>query len=259
MPSLRDIAARFRQALLPRRSGERLGAESQQYWTGKIDDLLGQNSHWRGHGIFKNDALWLAVGRQQLEIYHELARVAGHSGRVNRMVEWGCGGGAMAVHFAREADHYYGIDVSRPSLDECARQLSAEQIPGFAPILIDVTRPEDALERITADVDVVISFYVFELIPTPEYGARLLDVICQLLRPGGLAMIQVKYATLHWRTAPRPRDYAGNLAHNTTYRIEEFWELAQAHSLTPRAVKLVPQDKIVSDVRYAYFLLQKPE
>jgi hypothetical protein len=123
-------------------------------------------------------------------------------------------------------------------------------------VLIDVDNPEAAAAQITQPCDVFLSFYVFELIPTPEYGARILCTAAELLAPGGIALIQVKYRTASWRTLSRGRDYVSGLANMTTYRIEEFWTLAHECGLQPETVSLEPKNPL--DERYAYFLLTKP-
>ena len=175
-----------------------------------------------------------------------------------RVVEWGCGGGANAVHFAREAEQFVGVDVSQASLDECGRQLNGEGLGDrWTPVLADVENPEAAAARIEP-CDLFLCVYVFELIPGPEYGERLLRIARDRLHPGGMALVQIKYATDDWRTRPRRWAYKLNLANTTTFRIEAFWQLAENCGLTPRAVTLVPEDRLVGDERYAYFLLMKP-
>ncbi|MEU0531253.1 hypothetical protein [Amycolatopsis tolypomycina] len=71
-------------------------------------------------------------------------------------------------------------------------------------------------------------------------------------RPGGLALIQIKYDAGRRRTKPRRRAYRSGLAEMTTYPIDGFWQLAQRCGLTPQAVHLIPKNE-----RYAYFFLLK--
>lgn len=123
----------------------------------------------------------------------------------------------------------------------------------FRPVAIDVADPEAAVPQIGGGCDIFLSFYVFELIATPEYGERLLRIAHQVLAPGGLGLIQIKYDTGGWRTRSRRRSYRRRLAEMTTYRIDEFWKLAVRCGLTPKAVTLVPVNEL--DRRYAYFFL----
>lgn len=95
-----------------------------------------------------------------------------------------------------------------------------------------------------------------ELIPTPEYGERLLRIAHRMLRPGGVALIQIKYSNGRWATRPRRRSYRSGVAEMTTYRIDEFWQLAQTCGFVAETVELVPRNEL--DERYAYFLLRRP-
>ncbi|MFC5993283.1 class I SAM-dependent methyltransferase, partial [Pseudonocardia hispaniensis] len=166
---------------------------------------------------------------------------------------WGCGGGANAVAFAPQAREFIGVDVSPESLRECERQVARVCDTPFRPVLIDVAAPEAALEAIPGPCEAFLSFYVFELLPTPAYGERILRIAHRLLAPGGLALIQIKYDTGSWRTKPRGRSYRFGPAGMTSYPIPAFWQLAQRCGLRPEYVHLVPRDEL--DERYAYFLL----
>lgn len=172
-----------------------------------------------------------------------------------RVVEWGCGGDANAVHFAPRAEEFIGVDVSMEPLRECEKQVLAVCETPFRPIAIDVAEPEAAIAQVEGWCDVFVSFYVFELIPSPEYGERLLRIAAELLAPGGLALIQIKYDAGRWRTKPRRRAYRSGLAEMTTYPIDGFWQLAQRCGFVPQAVHLVPRNEL--DERYAYFFLLK--
>jgi len=125
------------------------------------------------------------------------------------------------------------------------------------PVLVDAADPEAALGRVQGPCDLFISTYVFELLPTPEYGIRVLRIAYELLAPGGMAMVQIKYKEANLTTASRRWGYARNLAWNATYRIEEFWLLAQECGFSPKMVTLLPEQPLVNDRNYAYFLLLK--
>ena len=235
----------------------KLIGDSQSYWNGPSDRSLKQNSHWRGEGIFADDSRWLALGYQHLRLYEEFARAVRMNFPLKRVVEWGCGGGINAVHFGRLADEFYGIDISSSSLEECGRQMTAAGLNNFTPILIDAEDPEAALGRVQNPCDLFVSTYVFELLPTPEYGIRVLRIAHELLTAGGIAMIQIRYSEGNAETRSRAWAYARNLARNTTYRIENFWQASEHCGFTPKMVTLQPQQPLVNDGNYAYFLLQK--
>ncbi len=237
-------------------SQRRIAADAQDYWQQPAGDRWRANSHWRDAPGFRENDLWSAIGRDHLELFERGARMTGFTRSWNRIVDWGCGGGANAVAFAPRAEHYFGVDISGETLKECEREVADACATPFTPVSIDVDEPEAALRQITEPCDVFLSFYVFELIPTPEYGERLLRIAARLLAPGGLALIQIKYDPGSWRTRPRRRNYRSGLAEMTTYPIAAFWELAERCGLEPETVQLVPHNAL--DRHYAYFFLSKP-
>ena len=235
----------------------KLIVDSQAYWNNSFDPSRKQNSHWRGVGRFAEDSSWLAIGLDHLRLYEEFARVVNLKQPLRRVVEWGCGGGMNAVHFGRLADEFYGVDISSSSLEECARQMTAFGLSNFRPILIDAANPEELLDRVQGHCDLFISMYVFELLPTPEYGIRILRIAYEMLAAGGISIIQIKYCEGNAKTRSRAWAYAKNLGWNATYRIEEFWEATQQCGFTPKMLTLLPRQPLVNDQNYAYFLLQK--
>jgi hypothetical protein len=251
------LEAALRHSLGIVESEAKLIGDSQNYWNEGGDRSFKQNSHWRGVGVFADDSRWLALGNENLRIYEDFARAVGLQHPLERVVEWGCGGGVNAVHFGQFAEEFCGIDISRASLEECARQMKTAGLDNFRPIFIDAANPEAAVSQTKGPCQLLISTYVFELLPTPEYGTRVLRIAHQLLAPGGMAMIQIKYNEANWSTGSRAWGYARNIPRIVTYRIEEFWQSAEACGFTPRMVTLVPKQPLVQDQNYAYFLLQK--
>jgi len=235
----------------------RISADSQDYWRRPAGATWQANSHWQDSPAFSENDLWQKIGHEHLELFEAGARMADFTRPWNRVLEWGCGGGANAVHFAPRADEFIGVDISEETLRECDKQLTDVCDTPFKAVAIDVADPEAAVDQVAGWCDIFLSFYVFELIPTPEYGERLLRIAHELLAPGGLALIQIKYATGRWRTKPRRRSYRSGLAEMTTYPIDSFWETAARCGLTPKAVHLVPKNEL--DERYAYFFLSKDE
>jgi 2-polyprenyl-3-methyl-5-hydroxy-6-metoxy-1,4-benzoquinol methylase len=236
-------------------SDEAIARAAQSLWNSSSDTLRKSDAHWRGAGSFSNDDLWLNIGRGNLARYRSFGRAIEFDRELHTIVDWGCGGGANAVQFGPLSETYFGVDVSAASLDECRRQATAAGTLDFRPVLIEVDQPEAALDLIGRSCDLFLCTYVFELVPTREYGLRILRIAERLLAPGGMAFVQIKYDTGSWRTAPYRRSYLRNFAAMTTYRIDQFWLAAESCGLTPRLVELVPDDAL--DPRYAYFLLVK--
>lgn len=238
-----------------RQPESRISADAQDYWQHSADATWRGNSHWRDAPVFGGTDVWDRIGAQHLELFDAGARMCGFDRPWHRVLEWGCGGGANAVHFAPRAEEFIGVDISTETLQECEKQVRAVCETPFRPIAIDVADPEAAVARIEGPCDVFLSCYVFELVPTPEYGERLLRIAHDVLAPGGLALIQIKYSDGRWRTRSRRRAYRRGLAEMTTYPIDAFWQLSQRCGFVPKAVHLVPRNEL--DERYAYFFLAR--
>lgn len=250
-----DTAHRLLATAGLRQSEIKISSDAQAYWNSPETARWRSDSHWRTGAAFAGTDLWSEIGRRHLTIFERATRTVGFQRNWGRVLEWGCGGGANAVHFAPRADEFIGVDVSAESLAECGREVAAVTDTPWRPVLIDVAEPEQALREVPG-CDVWMSFYVFELVPSPEYGQRLLSIARRMLSSGGLALVQIKYSDGRWATRSRYRSYRSGLASMTTYRIEEFWVLAERSGLVPETVELVPRNEL--DERYAYFLLRRP-
>ncbi|MEV5978429.1 class I SAM-dependent methyltransferase [Streptomyces sp. NPDC052114] len=251
----RETALRALAGLGLSQSESKISSDAQQYWARPGGRAWEKDSHWRAAPGFDSTDLWSRVGEPHLELFDKGARMVDFCRPWDRVVEWGCGGGANAVHFAPRAEEFVGVDISTETLDECAKQVAAVCATPFRPVRIDVAKPEAALRQINGPCDIFLCFYVFELIPTPEYGERVLRIAHSMLAPGGLALIQVKYDDGRWLTKSRRRFRPSALADLTTYPIASFWTLAARCGFTPEMIHLVPKNEL--DERYAYFLLGK--
>jgi SAM-dependent methyltransferase len=253
----RDAAHRVLAAVGIRQNEARIAADSQSYWADPDSARWTSGSHWCDAPVFAGRDVWSEIGARHLEMFERGARMVEFKQPWTRVLEWGCGGGANAVHFAPRADEFVGVDIAPATLAECGRQVATACETPFRSVVVEVAEPERVVGELAGTVDVFLCFYVFELIPTPEYGERLLRIAHDVLRPGGLALIQVKYGDGTFWTRPRRRSYRTSLMHMTTYPIEGFWKLAESCGLTPESIELVPQNEL--DKRYAYFLLSKPD
>lgn len=239
-------------------SEERLARDAREYWQGSSGaDGWRNNSHFRDGSVFAADVSWESVGQDHWALFERLARTTAFDGRIGTAVEWGCGGGANAIAFAPHCEKaFIGVDIAQDTIDECAKQAAAATDVSFTGVLADLERPETAAAEI-GSCDLFLSLYVLELVPSPEYGLRLMRIARDLLDSGGLAFVQIKYDTGHWRTASRRRGYRGSVAASmTTYPIDGFWQQMTEIGLRPEACYLVPENSL--DSRYAYFLLSKP-
>jgi SAM-dependent methyltransferase len=254
-PVLRSIDQLADQIGLKQSDRRRLH-DADDYWADSDGAAWRDDSHWRGAGTLGSDDDWLSIGAEHLHLTRRLAPGILEGPRP-RVVEWGAGGGANAVHFAPLAAEFIATDVSQASLDECARQVAAVCTTPCRTALLDLVHPEAAVPAVGAPCDLFICFYVLELVPSEEYGLRVLRIAHSVLRPGGVAIVQIKYRTADRRTRSHFRRYRRNVANMTTYAIDEFWLASERCGFDPRAVVLVPKNRL--DERYAYFALTKPE
>jgi SAM-dependent methyltransferase len=230
-----------------------LSRDAADYW-GHPDGVPWQlNSHWREP--FADQ--WETIGKESLAIAQQLARTLDSGLPSGRTIEWGAGGGANAIHFAPLCQEFVAVDVVEESLGECARQVRLVCDTPVSEVLISVEDPEAAIASVgEQSCDLFLCFYVMELVPSPEYGLRILSIARRLLRDGGVAVFQVKYSNANLLSRSRRRSYRRGLANMTTYAIDEFWTAAADIGLEPSAVRLVPENFL--DKRYAYFLLTRP-
>src|SRR4051812_40023904 len=109
---LRHSAAWAQYHLGIRDSEAKIERDAQRFWESKSRHLP-QLAHWRGAGVFADDARWLAWGKGHLDLYCDFARMLGVPTSVQRIIEWGSGGGANAIHFAPFAREYVGVEVTQ--------------------------------------------------------------------------------------------------------------------------------------------------
>jgi len=238
-------------------SEETLIRDNNNFWRNTEHQSFKSNSHWRGHGPFEDDDLWLSVGEMHRILFQRAADWAGMVPPIVRMVEWGCGGGMNAVSFAQNSRHYFGVDISAESLAEAEKQIQAFPQCHFVPVGITADNPEAALGQIDQSCDAFVCTYVFEVLPTAEYGTRILKIAFELLRPGGIALIQIRYHGATARLRSRRWDYHRNMEFMLTYGIDEFWQVCSQIGFEPIFISLLPPPPELGR-RYAYYAMRKP-
>jgi predicted TPR repeat methyltransferase len=192
-------------------------------------------------------------------MYQKMVRFAGRADPIERVLEWGPGGGVNALQFIDQAPEYWGVEISQASLDECARVLTDAGYGGFRPVLISAEDPERAASMMPNNFDLFLCTYVFELLPGRQYGERVAQVAFDALRAGGMALIQIRYDDGTDRSSQKRGDYFQNACRFTSYRIEDFWNRMESIGFRPLYVQLVTKwvDGFSGDL-YAYFSLVKP-
>jgi cyclopropane fatty-acyl-phospholipid synthase-like methyltransferase len=167
------------------------------------------------------------------------------------MLEWGPGGGCNAIHFTRHAQQIFGVDVSAANLRQCQAQLRANGFKDFTSIEIDAEKPDAVLDKVDRPVDFFLCTAVFQHFPSQAYGRRVVEIAHQMLADDGIALIQTRYDDGSETVKCKSDDYQRNVSTFTSYRVEEFWEIAVGAGFKPLNVSLALSTK------YAFYTLQK--
>jgi len=233
-------------------SDTKLAHDAGDYWSASRDEpKIKDMSHWRGEGQWDADK-WTAIGERHFSLFERLA--PNTDGKPpTRMLEWGPGGGSNVLAFSHHLPitTFYGVDISAANLEECEQQCVSSEFRGFQPIEIDPEEPELVKQRVDEPLDVFLSTAVFQHFPSKSYGRRVTRVASDLLRPGGIAMIQTRYSEGSWKFRSKHRDYKSNAITFTAYGIAEFWAVLADNGLAPLAVHLWPE------TNYAFFIAVK--
>ena len=236
-----------------RQSEDQLQHDAQAYWTG--DALHAPNMfHWRGSDGF-SDEVYARMGERNVARFRRFAAALDFPTADLRVLEWGCGGGALLRAFAVHASQLIGVDISPESLDRSVTELVGTGVP-FEPILVTVEAPEAALDRLDDPVDLFVCINVMELLPSNGYGVRMLQLAERALRPGGMAIVQIRYTTDDMASRPTRAFYRANTTRMAAYRLDEFWVTCQRVGLIPQLLTIEPEEEIIGD-RYAYYALLK--
>jgi SAM-dependent methyltransferase len=251
----REIVERALGSLGLRQSEDRLIADAAEYWADRDDPQWSDHSHWRGGSII-DQGRFEEIGAEHLALFDRLAATVGGAPDLGHVVEWGVGGGANAVHFAPRAREFVAVDVNPDSPAEAARLVAETCSTPVSELVVDVADPESIRGHLPAGtIDLFVCLYVLELVPSPAYGLRLMRLAAELLRPGALAFVQIKYSAGRSAIAPPRRNYRFFNAKMTTYRLDEFWTAMEGIDLQPLVMTLVPENAL--DHRYGYLLLRR--
>ena len=240
-------------------SEHKLASDNQKFWNKDYSNpIVAQEAHWKNNGKFEDQQRWLNLGKEHFDLLSNYSSVIDFQLPVKQIVEWGCGGGANAVHFAPLTEKFIGIDITSESLAECNKQILELGYNNFQPILIDATTPELVLNHKISEIDLFICVYVFEQFPSPDYGLTVLNLANKMLKNDGIAFIQIRYNDGRRKGMKSKRwGYKFHPYRMTTYSLEEFWKNSKEYGFEPLGIYLKPEQPLVVDHSYAYFFLKK--
>jgi SAM-dependent methyltransferase len=208
------------------------------YWNlSRHDERVQDQSHWAGSARWPRQR-WLEYGEfnfglilRFFEQFAPLELVGGFTSKT--ALDWGCGGGANMSGLCRHFRRVVGVDISQPTLDECARQLSRCGLSNFGTVLVDATRPRRVLDEVGRDaVDLFFSVAVFQHFPSKAYTKEVLGAAAALMRTGAHALVQVRYFDGSEKLRQKEGDYAKNVIYMTSFTTVEFSALLAGTGLT---------------------------
>ncbi|MHC2070238.1 class I SAM-dependent methyltransferase [Bremerella sp. T1] len=186
-------------------------ARTDQAWKqwGDVDPYYGVLTDEKYRGKNLGDAEkdeFFASGRERVDyILQEASRFLGRDFQPQKILDYGCGVGRLALAFADRAAEVTGIDVSEGMLREAevnAQRLGTHNIQWLA--IDGTTLPTDE------QFDFVHSFIVFQHI-RPQQGLSLFQQLVERIRPGGIGAIQLTYSRsqyAEYQGLPSPRPSA---------------------------------------------------
>ena len=177
---------------------------AEAFW----DSAARADARWHiATGVPADDDAFAQSGRVETDLF--LAHCGIVPAKDRSVLEIGCGIGRMTQRLADLYGDVIGLDVSEEMLEQARRRLAA------VPNIVWVHGNGHDLQGIgDASVDAVFSYIVLQHMPTPAGQCQYLREIRRVLRPGGIAGIQIRANT----PAARALDWVGHLRHRVQGR-----------------------------------------
>ena len=179
-----------------------------------------------------------AKGRHELAtLAAEIESVTGCTLESRRALDFGCGGGRLALPLAERCQHVYGLDISPGELrvaDRGAKRMNLSNVEWLN---------ARVLAELSGRYDLVLSVWVFQHIPSRE-GEQILATLLRGLRRGGVGAIQVTIRPHFDLTRCLDRSYAYRLMNS--YSLNRIGRLLADGGITGWHVKWQARPATVS-------------
>ena len=193
-------------------------------------------AHWRGVGRW-NEKAWLSVGKGNLQAFWNFRHKHDNGGCLQRMLEWGPGGGCNVSAFGSQFANIHGVDLSSGTLETChfeaaKRRATDLDVPfHFIGQHIDPNNPEAVAGQ--GPFDFMLCTAVVQHMPSHAWVGRFLKVTSGEMRKGGQAMVEFKTTSLvaDWRlknSSEGEGEYATNVARWCLFHPAKFVALCEA-------------------------------
>lgn len=181
-----------------------LGGRSEQFW----DFAARSDPLWHiATGAASDEQTFFASGRVETDMF--LAHCGIEPDPNGTVLEIGCGVGRMTAALAERFGSVIGLDVSREMLRGAEAALN-----GRDNITLIHGNGRDLSGVPDASVDVVFSYIVLQHVPTADGQLGYLREVRRVLRPGGVAGLQIRSNS----AKARALDWAGHLRHRASGR-----------------------------------------
>jgi ubiquinone/menaquinone biosynthesis C-methylase UbiE len=183
----------------PGQQWERFGRVDPYYGVCSTDEFRESNFDDAARERF------FASGREHVDRMLAIASELRPGFSPETVLDHGCGVGRLVVAFAEHAERVFGVDVSPSMLAEARRNCDARGLGN-----VELTTA-DRLDGLRPEFDLVHSFIVMQHIPRKD-GEQAFRSLVGLVRPGGIGIVHVPLAALHWTA----------LVHTAVTRIAPF-------------------------------------
>ncbi|POF34361.1 methyltransferase domain-containing protein [Roseibium marinum] len=212
---------------------EEATAAAKKIWANnENEEYRKDNSHFRGVGRWTDDERWKSIGKNSLTALNRHIRMVTNDPfywtQERNMLEWGPGGGSNAYAFRKLVQYYYGVDISQDNLNETERVASEDGTQGFVPVLLN-SSIDDVIKSVREPVDIFLSTAVFQHFPSKAYGVEVLKCVHQVLKPGGIGMVQIRFDNGNPKYKPiaELEEYHEKHITATSYALDEFFGILQ--------------------------------
>jgi 2-polyprenyl-3-methyl-5-hydroxy-6-metoxy-1,4-benzoquinol methylase len=122
--------------------------------------------------------------RQVANLAEQIEQASGLRLEGRRVLDFGCGGGRLAVPLATRTAHVTGLDVDAGALRRAAASATEAGVENVA------WGEAEGLAEMAGRYDLLLSINVFQHVPSRE-GERLLAQLVRGLQPGGIGAVQL--------------------------------------------------------------------
>ena len=174
-------------------------ASAEPYWA-----VLTQDRFLKSQMTAEHRAAFFDSGRQHVaSLLGTLKRHFEVNFPPRRVIDYGSGAGRLAIPFAELGAEVLGLDVSQSMVVEATRNAEMLKLPNCR---FHTTGDFDW--EAAGQFDLVHSFIVFQHIPEAD-GLAIIEKLLNRLAPGGLAALQVLFASTYVPPPPAPAPAEG--------------------------------------------------